>query len=166
MITKFEVLDDVLDVWRETIEVILEVGKELLLTAPRFEIAQGEARSVVKGLARGIAKRSALLGDARVVENLLGVEHLLLGWFEHRIHAPDDAHRQDDVRIFAALEEVAEHVVGDTPDKGDDLIVRCLIHYCFRSISVIDSCWKIAPAQPSKAATSYNSVRLAACCCM
>ena len=32
--------------------------KKLLLAAPRLEIAQGKARSVVKGLSRGIAKRS------------------------------------------------------------------------------------------------------------
>ena len=39
--------------------------------------------------------------------------------------------------LFAALEQVAENVVGDAPDERDDFVVRCLIHYCVRSFSII-----------------------------
>jgi hypothetical protein len=36
-------------------------------------------------------------------------------------------HGQDDIRVFAAFEQVARHVVGDAPDEGDDLVVSCLV---------------------------------------
>jgi type I site-specific restriction-modification system R (restriction) subunit len=44
------------------------------------------------------------------------------------IHAPDDAHGQDDVGILATFEEIAQNIVGDAPDKGDDSVVRGLVH--------------------------------------
>jgi hypothetical protein len=79
LVAKLEVLEDVLDVGREPVEVVLEIGKQLLLAAARFQIAQCELRRVVEGLPRRFAERSPLLGDARLVEHLLGVEHSLLG---------------------------------------------------------------------------------------
>ena len=44
------------------------------------------------------------------------------------VHAPDDAHRQDDVGILAALEEIAKDIVSDAPDEGDDFVMSGLIH--------------------------------------
>ena len=76
LVAELEVVEDVLDVGREAVEVVLEVGEELLLAAAGLEVAQGELRGVVEGLARGVAERGALLGDARLVEHLLGLEHL------------------------------------------------------------------------------------------
>jgi len=32
------------------------------------------------------------------------------------VPAAPDAHGQDDIRVLAALEQVAEHVIGDAPD--------------------------------------------------
>jgi hypothetical protein len=75
----------------------------------------------VQVLAGGIAECGALFGDARRIEHLSGVEYLLLGRLEDRSHAPDDAHRQDYIRVLAALEEIAQDVVGDASDEGDDL---------------------------------------------
>jgi hypothetical protein len=68
------------------------------------------------------------IADLGLVEHGLGFEHLCLGWLEHRIHAPDHAHRQDHIGILAALEQVAQDVVRDAPDEGDDLVVRGLVH--------------------------------------
>ena len=124
LVAELEVVEDILDVEREAVEVVLEVGKQLLLAATGLEVAQRELRGVVESLPRGVA----LLGDARLVEHFFGLKHLPLGRFEHRIHAPDDAHRQDDVRVLASLEEVAQNVVGDAPDERDDLVVGGLIH--------------------------------------
>jgi len=87
------------------------------MAAAGLEVAQGEARGVVEGLAGGLGKRGALLGDAAFIEHLLGVQHGLLRRLEHGIHPPDDAHRQDHVRVLAALEEIAQDVVGDAPDE-------------------------------------------------
>ena len=129
LVAELEVVEDVLDVGREAVEVVLEIGEQLLLAAAGLQVAQCELRSVVERLSRRVAERGALLGDARLVEHLLGVEHRLLGRLQHGIHAPDDAHRQDHVRVLAALEEVAQNVVGDAPDEGDDFVVRCLVHY-------------------------------------
>ena len=40
LVAELEVVEDVLDVRREAVEVVLEVGQELLLAAARFEVAQ------------------------------------------------------------------------------------------------------------------------------
>jgi hypothetical protein len=48
----------------------------------------------------------------RVVEHSLGFEHAFLGRLEHRVHAPDHAHGQDDIGVFASLEEIPQDVVG------------------------------------------------------
>ncbi len=69
-----------------------------------------------------------MFGDARIIKHLLGIEHLLLGRLQHRIEPTQNAHRQDYIRIFAALEEIAQNIVGDAPNEGDDLVVGCLIH--------------------------------------
>jgi hypothetical protein len=70
LVAELEVVEDVLDVGREAVEVVLEVGQQSLLAAARLEVAQRELRGVVEGLAGGIAERGALLGDARLVEHL------------------------------------------------------------------------------------------------
>lgn len=133
LVAELEVLQYVLDVGREAVEIVLEIGEQLLLTAARFQIAQGEARGVVEGLPRSSGKRSALLGDVRLVEHLLGVEHRLFGRFEHRIHAPNDEHGQDYIGVLTPLEQVAKHIVGDTPDERDNFVMRCLVHILFTS---------------------------------
>jgi len=44
------------------------------------------------------------------------------------VHTPNDTHRQNHVRVLASLAEVAQYVVGDAPDEGDDLVVGRLVH--------------------------------------
>ena len=100
----------------------------MLLAATGFEVAQSKLGSVVERLAGGVAQGGALFGDARLVEHLLGFEDCFLRRFKDGIHAAQNAHGQDDVRIFAALEQVAEHVVRDAPNEGDDLVVSGLVH--------------------------------------
>jgi hypothetical protein len=58
-----------------------------------------------------------------LVEHGLGIEHRLLARLEHGVEATKHAHRKDDVPVLAPDEEVAEHVVRDAPDEGDDLVV-------------------------------------------
>lgn len=64
----------------------------------------------------------------RLIEHLLGVKYLLLGRLQNRIEPTQNAHRQDYVGIFAALEEIAQNIVGDAPNERNDLVVGCLIH--------------------------------------
>jgi hypothetical protein len=128
LIPELEVLQDVLHVRREAVEVVLEVRQQLLLAGAGFEVTQGEAGGVVEGLPGGLAQCRSLFGDASLVEHLLGVEHGRLGGLQHGVHAPDDAHRQDHVRVLAAPEQVTQDIVGDAPDERDDLAMCRLIH--------------------------------------
>ena len=92
LIAEFEVLQDVLDVLREAVEVVLEIGEQLLLAAAGFQIAQGELGGVVERLSGGGGERGALLGDARLVEHRLGFEYGLLCRLQDGVHAAEDAH--------------------------------------------------------------------------
>jgi hypothetical protein len=92
----------------------------LLLVGAGFEVAKGEFGGVVEGLFGGVAEGGVLSGDAGGIEELFG--------FEDGVETAEDAHREDDVGVFAAFEEVAEDVVGDAPDEGDDFVVGGLVH--------------------------------------
>jgi len=70
-----------------------------------------------------------LLGDARLVQHLLGFKNGLLRRLQHRVHAPQHTHGEDDIGIFAPPEQVAENVVGDAPDEGNDFVVGGLVHF-------------------------------------
>ena len=85
------------------------------------------------------SESGALLEDPHPVEHRLGIEHLPLGWLQHRVHAPDDAHRQDDIRVLAAPEQVAKHVVGNAPDELDDLVVGGLVHWSVVSVIIVSA---------------------------
>ncbi len=127
LVPELEVIEDVLDVGGEAVEVVLEIGEQLLLAAARGEVAQGELRSVVERLASGRTQGRILGGDLFGIEHALGAEHRLFGGLEHGIEAPENAHGQDDVLVFASLEEVAQDVVGDAPDEGNYFVVSRLV---------------------------------------
>jgi hypothetical protein len=59
---------------------------------------------------------------------LLGFEDYLFGVPEYSIHPADGEHGEDDVRIFAPLEQIPEDIVGNTPDEGDNFILGSVIH--------------------------------------
>ena len=120
LLAELELLEDLLDVGREAVEVGLEVGEEALGRGAGDEVAQDEGRIVAERLAGGLAEGGGLVGDAGRVEPRLEVEHGLLGGLEHRVEAADDRHREDDVAVLAADVDVAEAVVGDAPDEGDE----------------------------------------------
>ena len=88
-----------------------------MLAAARLQIAQGKLGGVVERLSGGSAKRGTLLDDTSFVEHLLGFQHRFLRLLQDRVDAAQNEHRQNHIRVFAALEQIAQHVVGDTPDK-------------------------------------------------
>ena len=141
LIAELEVLDDVLNIRREAVEVIFEVGEELLLTAAGLQIAQRELRGVVERLAGGLGECGTLFGDAGLVALVGAVVATVSRRLKHGVHTADNAHRQDHVRVFAALEQVSENIVGYAPYKGDNPVVRCLVQYCERSFSIISLQW-------------------------
>ena len=128
LVAEFEVFEDILDVLREAVQVILEVRQELLLAAARFEVAQGKPGCVVEGLTGRGGQGGTLFDNAGLIEHRLGFEHGLFGRFEDGIHAAQDTHGQDDIRIFAASEQVAEYVVGDVPDETGDPAYVAIFH--------------------------------------
>ena len=46
---------------------------------------------------------------------------IIPGRFQDGVEAADDGHGQDDVAVFAAHVDVAQHVVGDAPDEVADV---------------------------------------------
>ncbi len=99
-----------------------------LLAAARGEVARHEGRHVVEGLACCCPQGRVLLLDLGGVKLLLGLQHPGLGGLQHRIQPPQHRHRQDHVRILAALEQIAQHVVGDAPQERHDPVVDGLVH--------------------------------------
>ncbi len=74
-------------------------------------------------------RRGGVLGgDTGGIEELLLCQDGGFGGFEDGVETAKDAHGEDDVGVFAAFEEVAEDVVGDAPDEGDDFVVGGLDH--------------------------------------
>ena len=128
LIAKLEVLEDVLHVRREAVEVGHEVVLERLLRLAGLEVAQEEGRGVVEGLTGGGAEGVVLVGDFLAVERDLHFEHSLLGRLQHGVEAAENGHRQDDVAVFAAHEDVAEGVIGDAPDEVGDPVELSLVH--------------------------------------
>ena len=49
--------------------------------------------------------------------------------------APDDAHRKDHIRALPTLEEIAQDIVGDAPDEGDDFVVRGYLRHGPKPVS-------------------------------
>jgi hypothetical protein len=62
------------------------------------------------------------------VERLLHLEHGVLALLQKDVEPADDDHREDYVAVFAADVVVAEHVVRDSPDEVDDLVVLGVVH--------------------------------------
>ena len=120
LIPELEVLEDVLHRGREPVEVVLEVGPELLPAGPRPQVVQGELRRVVERLLGRLPQGHLLVGDPQLVQPFLHVQDGLLGGFEHRVKPPQHGHGKDDVAVLAAHVDIAEHVVRDHPDVVRD----------------------------------------------
>ena len=39
------------------------------------------------------------------------------------IHAPDDPHWKDHIRVFPTLKQVAQNIIGNAPDKINNFVV-------------------------------------------
>ncbi len=63
------------------------------------------------------------------IQQILPLQHVLLGGLEHGVHAPDHAHGQDYIGIPAALEQIAQDIIGNAPDEENDFIVLCRVHW-------------------------------------
>src|SRR5690606_5949572 len=92
LVAELELVEDLLDVGRETVKVSLEVGPELLLLGAGPQVAKRERRDVVERVAGGLAEGGMLVGYAGIVELLAEFEDGLLGRLEHGIEPADNGH--------------------------------------------------------------------------
>ena len=128
LVSELEVVEDVLYVWREPVQIGLEICLELLLARAGLEVAQRELRRVVKRLAGRLPQRLVLVRDLRLVERHLHVEHGLFRRLEDGVEAAQNGHRQDDIAVLAADVQIPEDVIGDAPDKVGDPVQLTLFH--------------------------------------
>ena len=134
LIAELEVLEDVLHAGREPVQVVLEVGPELLPTGPRPQVVQRELRRVVERMLRRLPKGHLLFGDPHLVQRVLHVQDGLLGGFQHRVEPPQHGHGKDHVPVLAANIHIAEHVVRDPPDVVRDPVQIAVRHFSVRSL--------------------------------
>jgi hypothetical protein len=131
---KPELVDDLPDVRRKTVQVGQKVLAQLLIMGNGFQIPQQKRR--------GVVKRLPLVGDARAVE------HGLLGRLQHRIHAANHGHRQNDIAVFD---------LGFIDRRADcQLLLSGLSDGAQRPIQI-----KPLPAFPHEPAGFVESMRLA-----
>ena len=117
LVAELELLEDVLDVGREAVQVGVEVVPELLLSCPGGEVLELEGGGIVEGLASSLFDDCGLVLDSDVVQPLLLLKDFSLGGLQHGVQTPEDGHGEDDVAVLASHVEVAEVVVGDSPDE-------------------------------------------------
>jgi hypothetical protein len=56
----------------------------------------------------------------RQIERRLHLDDRRLFRLQHGVEPPQDGHRQDHIPVLAAHVEIAQHIVGDAPDKIRD----------------------------------------------
>ncbi len=116
-ITKFTAEGVIFD--EELIELGIVFQYELHHLAECFVVYHaGGVRGVFPGVPIGCAFgyfRRNVVNDA-------------FGRFEHGVHAADDTHGENDVGVFAPLEEVTEDIVGYAPDKGYNFVMSDFVH--------------------------------------
>ena len=77
---------------------------------------------------RGLLEGRFLRDNALGVEPGLHGENGTLGRFEHRVQPPNHRHRQNDVAVLAAHIEIAQHIVGNAPNKVGNAIELVVLH--------------------------------------
>ena len=128
LIAELEVVEDLLHVGREAVEVRLEVELEAGRTADRAQIPQGEAGGVVEVLACGLAESSVPIDNSSRREGLVGLDDVVPARLKNTVEAAEDSEREDHIPVLAAHVEVAQDVVGNGPNQGDESSVTCRVH--------------------------------------
>lgn len=90
---------------------------QLRLAGRRLKVTEGKGRGVVEYLAGGLPQERVAVGNPGLVEAFFRPEDRPLGRFQHRIQPAEHRHREDHIAVFAADVEIAEHIVGNAPDK-------------------------------------------------
>ena len=129
---QLELIDDLLHVGAEAVEVVHEVGlQELLAIGGRVvEALQRPGAGVVEDVAAGALEVTGFqfgkLHFLALEADLFG-DGVLRGFKQH-VEAAQHDHGQDDVAVLAADVDVAQAVIGDAPDEGDEAVVGLVVH--------------------------------------
>ena len=131
LVAEIELGDDFGDVGAEAVEVVIEVRFQL--GGISEQTLEGELGGVVEDLAGCFAEAVGIEQSHACLDFLelhLG-QHGFLGILQQAIDPAEHEHRENDIAVFSADEDIAEAVVRDGPDEGDDFIVGGVIHYLF-----------------------------------
>ena len=131
LVAKFKFLQNFLHVRRKSVQIRFEIGFQLLLLGAGFQIAQRKRRGVVKRLPGRLAERAVLIDDASGVKLPLHLQRRRFRRLKQRVEAANNGHRQNHVAVFAAHVHVAQHIVGNAPNKVDKRRVKLIIHHDF-----------------------------------
>lgn len=130
LVAELELVEDLLDVRRESVEIRLEVGLQCLLLPTAGEVLQQKRRRVAECLSRCVAEGGPLVVDLRSIQLFLHFQHGRFCLLEHHVEATDDCHRKDDVTIFSSYINIPKAIVSDSPDETDYRVVFLIVH-CF-----------------------------------
>ena len=132
LLLQLEAGDDLFDVVAESAEVFLDVGQQDLLVVRRggVKLLQGPLAGVVEDVTRGGSQGGVVqFGGLHLFALEVDLrENVRFRRLQQGVEAAQDDHRQDHIAVFAADIDVAEAVVGNGPNEGDQLIVGGLVH--------------------------------------
>ena len=124
--------DDLFDVIAEAIEVFIEVfQQDLLVISGRvgqgFECPFGYVVEDVTGC--GLKRLFVQLdGIHLLLLEIDFVQYRLFGGFKQGVQAAQHHHWQDHITILTAHIDIAQAVIGNTPDKRNQFVVYAVIH--------------------------------------
>lgn len=132
LLLEFELLDDVLYIAREAVEILEEVLSQSLCVGFATKAAHSKRRGVAEGVARRLEEYLLLcpLGDASLVELLAQRSYGFVGRLQEEIQPTKYHHREDNFLVITLLEVVHQHIIGDSPNEGKELVVLRWIHIC------------------------------------
>ncbi len=69
-----------------------------------------------------------LVGDVGCVQLRFALQNSILGGLQQDVQTAEDRHRHDYLLVFTFLKGVDQHIVGDVPDEGEQVVVLGGVH--------------------------------------
>lgn len=119
LLTKAELVDNVLYVLAISVEVLDEVHLEALGVDLGLEFLHREARGVAEGIAGDLEQDWLLVGNVGCVKLRFALQDGIFGGLQQDVQTVKDRHRHDDLLVFTFLKGEDQHIVRDVPDEGE-----------------------------------------------
>ena len=126
--TKAELVNDVLYVLAIAVEILDEVHLKALGIDLGLEFFHRESRGVAEGIAGDLEQDGLLVGDVSRVQLGFALQDGILGGLQQDIQTAKDRHGHDDLLVFTFLKGVDQHIVGDVPDEGEQVVLLGSVH--------------------------------------